>query len=162
MSTHAIRTSEAGVRDPAATKPADRGPGTDGDDPPGLLRAFRYLDLAILALALPIFLLAGLPLLGWGATAAAWLAQRGIRALIERRVRETEDPRTLVGLTAASMIMRGWLMALTIFGAGLIENDAGLSAAILAIVLFTVFLSSEMILRPFGPTGPPRAKSGAR
>jgi hypothetical protein len=157
LSTHAIRTSEASVP-PAPAH--DRRGGGGGGELPGLLRAFRYLDLAILALALPIFLVAGLPLLGWGATAGAWLLQRAIRALTERQVRQSDDPRTLVGLTAASMIARGWLMALTIFGAGLIENDAGLSAAILAIVLFTVFFSGEMILRPFGPTGPQR--KGAR
>ena len=161
MSTHAIRTSEAGASGPPATSPP-QGRESAGAELPGALRAFRYLDLVLLALALPLFLLAGLPLLGWGATAGAWLAQRAIRALIERRVRRTDDPRTLVGLIAASMIARGWLMALTIFGAGLIENDAGLSAAILAIVLFTVFFSGEMILKPFGPTGPPRTKPRAR
>ena len=158
MSTHAIRTSEAGAPGRAATSPPQGGEA----ELPLVLRAFRYLDLVLLALALPLFLLAGLPLLGWGATAGAWLLQRAIRALIERRVRRTDDPRTLVGLIAASMIARGWLMALTIFGAGLIENDAGLSAAILAIVLFTVFFSGEMILKPFGPTGPPRPKPRAR
>ncbi len=161
MSTHAIRTSEAGASGPAATPPPQGRESGKAGLPLGL-RAFRYLDLVLLALALPLFVLAGLPLLGWGATAGAWLVQRGIRALIERRVLQTDDPRTLVGLTAASMIARGWLMALTIFGAGLIENDAGLSAAILTIVLFTVFLSGEMILRPFGPTGPPSPKSRAR
>jgi hypothetical protein len=31
----------------------------------------RYLDLVLLAVALPVFLVAGLPLLGWGAAAVA-------------------------------------------------------------------------------------------
>lgn len=142
MSTHALGTSEP--------------PGT-----PAFLRAFRYVDLAVLALALPIFVLASLPLLGYAASALAWLAQRGIRALLERQAAETDDPRTMVGLTAASMIARGWLVALTIFGAGMIEREAGLAAAVLAIVLFTAFLSSEMVLRPLGPASASKSARGS-
>ena len=109
----------------------------------------RHLDLAVLGLALPVFLLADLPLLGYAAAAAAWLAQRGIRALLERRARASDDPRTVAGLLAGSMIARGWLVALAIFGAGLIEEDAGLSAAILMLTLFTVYFSASMVTRPF-------------
>jgi hypothetical protein len=47
------------------------------------------------------------------------------------------------------MIGRGWLVALTIFGVGLIDNDAGLAAAVLVIALFTVYFTMQMILRPF-------------
>ena len=48
------------------------------------------------------------------------------------------------------MIARGWLVALTIFAVGLAEGDeAGLSAAVLVIVLFTVYFAVRMILRPF-------------
>ena len=42
--------------------------------------ALRYLDLIVLALALPIFLVAGWPMLGYAAGAVAWLAQRAIQA----------------------------------------------------------------------------------
>ena len=47
------------------------------------------------------------------------------------------------------MIGRGWLVALTIFGAGMIENDAGLAAAVLVVVLFTVYFAASMAVRPF-------------
>jgi hypothetical protein len=120
------------------------------DDPLTLL---RYLDLVVLALALPIFLFAGLPMLGYAAAAGAWLAQRGIRELLNRRARASDDPRTVAGLLAGSMMARGWLAALAIFGAGLIEREAGLSAAVLFIALFTIFLTGEMIARPFEPDG---------
>ena len=113
----------------------------------------RYLDLVVLALALPLFVVAGLPLLGYAAAAAAWLAQRGIRELLNRRARASDDPRTVAGLLAGSMMARGWLAALAIFGAGLIEREAGLSAAVLFIALFTIFLTGEMIARPFEPDG---------
>ena len=51
----------------------------DGTDGVGPLWWLRYLDLGVLALALPIFLVTGLPLLGWGAAAFGWVAQRLIR-----------------------------------------------------------------------------------
>ena len=40
----------------------------------------KYLDLVVLALALPVFLLAGWPMLGYAAGAVAWLAQRAIQS----------------------------------------------------------------------------------
>ncbi|HMJ95224.1 MAG TPA: hypothetical protein VK486_05190 [Thermoleophilaceae bacterium] len=113
------------------------------------LRMMRYLDLALLALALPVFLAAGLPLLGWGGAAVGWLVQRGIQVLIENRARASDDPRTVAGLLTGSMIARGWIVAGSIFIVGLSEREAGLSAAILAITLFTFYFSGQMIGRPF-------------
>jgi hypothetical protein len=55
----------------------------------------------------------------------------------------------VAGLLTASMIGRAWLIALTIFGAGLAERKAGLSAAVLVIALFTLYFTVNMILRPF-------------
>ena len=109
----------------------------------------RFADLGLLALALPIFLAAGLPLLGWGAAAVAWIAQRIIRDLLNKRAAASKDPRTVAGLLTASMIGRGWLIALTIFGSGLVERKAGLSAAVLVIALFTLYFTVNMVLRPF-------------
>ena len=119
----------------------------------------RLLDLVVLALALPIFVLAGLPLAGYAAAAGAWLVQRAIQVTLERRARASDDPRTIVGLTAGSMIGRGWLVALTIFGVGVaVDREAGLSAAVLVIVLFTVYFTVTMILRPFEAAGEPRGR----
>jgi hypothetical protein len=119
----------------------------------------RLLDLVVLALALPIFVLAGLPLAGYAAAAGAWLVQRAIQVTLERRARASDDPRTVVGLTAGSMIGRGWLVALTIFGVGVaVDREAGLSAAVLVIVLFTVYFTVTMILRPFEAAGEPRGR----
>jgi hypothetical protein len=120
------------------------------------LTLLRYLDLVVLALALPLFVLAGLPMLGYAAAASAWLAQRAIRELLTRRAKASDDPRTVAGLLAGSMLIRGWLAALTIFGVGLADRDAGLSAAVLVIALFTIFLSVEMLTRPFETGGGPR------
>jgi hypothetical protein len=113
------------------------------------LRMLRFLDLALLAIALPIFVAAGLPLLGYAGAAGGWLIQRGVQILIERRARASDDPRTVAGLLTASMLARGWIMAGSIFIVGLTEREAGLSAAILAITLFTFYFTGQMIGRPF-------------
>jgi hypothetical protein len=113
------------------------------------LRMMRYLDLALLALALPIFIAADLPLLGWAGAAVGWLVQRGIQQLIERQARASDDPRTVAGLLTGSMIARGWIIAGSIFVVGLSEREAGLSAAILAITLFTFYFTGQLIGRPF-------------
>jgi hypothetical protein len=121
----------------------------DGSDGVGPLWWLRYLDLGVLGLALPLFLATGLPLLGWGAAAFAWIAQRIIRDALNKRAAASKDPRTVAGLMTGSMIGRGWLIALTIFGAGLAERTAGLSAAVLVIALFTLYFTVNMVLRPF-------------
>jgi hypothetical protein len=112
----------------------------------------KYLDLVILAVALPIFILAGWPLLGYAAGAFAWLVQRVIADQLAKRAAASDDPKTVVGLTAGSMIGRGWLVALTIFGAYLIagsDDSVGLAAAVLVVVLFTAYFTVSLILRPF-------------
>ena len=111
--------------------------------------ALRYLDLVLLAIALPVFAIGGLPMLGYAAGGAAWLVQRGVQVVLNRKAAAAEDPRAVVGIAAGSMIGRGWLVALTIFAAGLVDEDAGLAAAVLVIVLFTAYFTVSMIMRPF-------------
>lgn len=116
------------------------------------MTAFRYADLVLLALALPVFLAAGWPLLGYAAGAIGWIAQRAIHAWTNARALEAQeqgDVKRVAGFVTGSMIARGWLVALIIFGAGMVENDAGLAAAVLVIVLFTAYFAASMALRPF-------------
>lgn len=112
------------------------------------MRLVRNLDLVLLALALPVFIAAGFPILGWVAGAGIWLLQRGIAALLERKARASTDPRTVVGINAGSVIGRGWLVALTIFGVGLADKHTGLAAAVLFLTLFTLHFSVTMATRP--------------
>jgi hypothetical protein len=110
----------------------------------------RHLDLVLLGLALAVFVAAGFPLEGWAAGAVAWVAQRAIAAYANRRAVAQSDPRRTVGIVTASMIGRGWLVALIILGVGLaFGDDAGLSAAVLFLLVVTVHLTVSLILRPF-------------
>jgi hypothetical protein len=114
------------------------------------MRIARNIDLIFLALALPVFLALGLPILGWVTGAGAWVAQRLLRDFLTARARKSDDPREMVGYMAGSMIARGWIVALLIFGIGLATNDdVGLSAAVLFVLTFTFYLSVSMITRPF-------------
>jgi len=130
LSTHALETTEA---------TPEAGIGLD---------FLRYLDVVALAAALPVFLVGGLPLLGYGAVAAAWLAQRGIQALALRRAAESGDRRTAIGVLAGSLFGRLWLVSLSVLGAGLAEREAGLAGGILAAILFTVFFCTLLIVKP--------------
>jgi len=115
----------------------------------------RYLDLIVLVLALGLFWVADLPLLGYAVAAAAWLVQRAVDQVATRKARAAGDPRTVVGLLAGSMIGRGWLVAGSIFAVGLIGARAdGLAAAVLSIALFTIYFSTRLVVRPFDrPSG---------
>jgi hypothetical protein len=127
-----------------------------------MLTSVRYLDLLLVALALPVFLAAGLPLAGWAAGGGAWVAQRILQEYLDRRASASKDPRTVVGLLAGSMITRGWFVAIAVFLVGLGDNEAGLAAAVLVIALFTVYFTTRMILRPFeADVAGTRAATGA-
>ncbi len=109
----------------------------------------RYFDLIVLVAVLPLFLLADLPMAAYFAGGGAWILQRAIQVTLHRRARDSGDVRVAAGVTAASMIGRGWLCAGAIFAVGLAAgDDAGLAAALLVIGLFTVYFTVNMIIRP--------------
>jgi hypothetical protein len=115
----------------------------------GSTRLWRNVDLLALALALPIFLVAGFPFLGWAGGAGIWLLQRVVRELLEERARRAEDPRAIVGLTAGSMVARGWLAALLLMGLyALTDAPTALAASVLFLLVFTFFLTMNMAMRP--------------
>jgi hypothetical protein len=114
--------------------------------------ALRNLDLVLLAIALPVFLVAGWPIGGWITAAGIWAMWRGIGWYSDRKAAEAADPKRVVGIATGSMIGRGWLMALILVSVGLLtEDEVGLSAAVLSVVLFTAWFTTKMILRPFEP-----------
>jgi hypothetical protein len=106
----------------------------------------RYLDLVLLAVALAVFALAGLPILGWVTAAGIWALWRGIGLWSDRRLEGEKDPKTMAGIATGSLIGRGWLLGLILLGVGLAAgDDVGLSAALLVLALFTVYFTSKLI-----------------
>lgn len=108
----------------------------------------RQLDVLLLFLALPVFIAADAPLLGWAATTIAWIAQKALQLALERKAANEEDARRFFGFMAGSLIGRSWLLAITIFAVGIVDRDAGLAAALLAFAVFTCYLVLSLILRP--------------
>src|SRR5262245_11812620 len=49
--------------------------------------ALRYVDLVILAAALPLFIAADLPMTAYAVVAGVWIAQHGVELLTARAVR---------------------------------------------------------------------------
>jgi hypothetical protein len=115
----------------------------------------RNLDLVLLALALPLFLVAELPVLGWVTAVVIWALWRGIGEWAERRAAAATHPRQTAGIAAGSMVGRGWLLGLILLGSGLAAGeDVGLSAAVLVFVIFTIHFTLKILLRPAEPQPP--------
>ena len=112
----------------------------------------RWLDLVVLALALPAFVALGI-VVGWAFVAGIWILLRAVSPWLRKRARAAEDPRRETMVLAIGMMARVWVLALAIFGAGLVEREAGLAAALLSIVLVTVNLVGEMLRGPIHRTG---------
>ena len=120
------------------------------------MRVLRNTDLAVLAVALPIFIVADINILGWITGVGLYVGQRVVRALVQRRAERANDPRTTVGLLAGSMIARGWIVAGIIFTVGMTtESEVGLSSAVLFLAAFTMSLTMALA------TGGTRGMAGA-
>ncbi len=104
------------------------------------------MDLVALVLALPIFIAAGLSLTGYAIAGGAWILQRGLQALIQRRVDTQEDARQVVGLLMGGSFARAVVTAAAVLVAGISGgDDAGLAAALLVVGLFTVYFISRLL-----------------
>jgi hypothetical protein len=109
----------------------------------------RYVDVVVVVLAAPFVVLMGAPVLGYVAGAIAWIASRVLGVAVERYAKTLPNPRAVVGLNFAVLMGRAWLLGLTILLVGLEGKRAdGLMAALLALVAFTLYLATSLILRP--------------
>ena len=108
----------------------------------------RYADLVLLAVALPVFLIAGLPIVGYLAVAAGWLAQRAVQYWAATRVAQATERTTALRVIAITFMARLWLVTISILLVGILaEDEAGLSAAILAAALVTANFAGEALTR---------------
>ena len=132
--------------------PAEPAVTARGGDP---LAFVRYLDIVVLLLAAPFVILLGAPVLGYVVAAFAWIVQRVAGVTIERRAERSGDMRTSLGLNMASLVLRAWLIGLTILAVGLIaEREDGLTAGITVLAAFTVYFATSLITRPLERKSP--------
>jgi hypothetical protein len=121
--------------------------------------ALRYLDLVLLAMALPVFIAADLPMIAYVVVAVVWIAQHGVELLTNRAVRRAAargDRTAAMGWVGATTLGRVWTVALAVLLVGVLDSkDAGLAAAVLAGVLFTVHLGGRLLSRFVAPPDEP-------
>ena len=120
-------------------------PASKAGDP---LAAARWLDVVVVVAAAPFVVLADLPVIGYAAGAGAWIVARLIGALVERHT-VGKSAKTAAGLTIFSGMGRAWLVGLAVLVTGLsAERQDGLTAALLVLFAFTVYLATGFALRP--------------
>jgi TctA family transporter len=109
----------------------------------------RYLDVVLVLLAAPFVLLTGAPVLGYVVGAVAWIVTRVAGVAIERAARGRKDLRAVAALNLTVLLGRVWVVGLSILAVGLAaDREDGLMAALLALVAFTVYLATSLIIRP--------------
>ena len=115
----------------------------------GASAILRYLDLVVLALALPVFIAADWPLLGYAVAAAAWIVQRLVLAYANARIARSlaaGNRRDAFRTKAISSMGRVWLVSVAVLLVGLLaDREDGLAAALLATALFTIQLVSQAL-----------------
>lgn len=112
----------------------------------------KYVDLIALLVALAVFLLGDLPLLGFAVAAAVWLTQRGVQMLAQRRMKQElarGNRQKAMGIVAGTTLGRVWLMATAVLLVGIAERESGLAAAILLLALFTISFAAQGLAHLF-------------
>jgi hypothetical protein len=93
----------------------------------------------IVALALPIFAIAGWPLRGWALAAVLWVASE-IFALVLARLPDNPDNLAAAGMRGIGTTSRALLVGVVLVIVTVSNEAVGLSAALLYAVAFTVEL----------------------
>jgi hypothetical protein len=111
---------------------------------------FRYIDVVLLVVAAPILLLIGVPAVGYGVAAGVWLGLRVVDIGVKRYAAALGDPKKeLIVKQLAFPLVRIFLLALTVIlirrGAG---RDAGLTALIVIVLAFTIYMAISFVDRP--------------
>ncbi len=119
------------------------------------MEVLRNLDLLVLALALPVFVFVGAPVIAWLVTGGAWIVGRiGMEMAARKRRTALADSNrnAALGVTAMATMGRVWILAAAILLVGLLyEREAGLAAAVLALVLVTAHLSATFLTHLLDP-----------
>lgn len=114
----------------------------------------RHLDVVLVAVAAPVALALGAPVVGFTVGAGAWVAQRIIALLDRRWLSKAAEPRTQLGFSLFEAFGRIWLLAGAIVAAGVAGGRAdGLSAAVTIFGAYSVAFAIRVL------SGPPQRKA---
>ncbi len=94
---------------------------------------------AVIALALPVFAVAGWPLAGWALAAVLWAAAQAF-ALVLARLPGATDNLAAAGMRGIGTTSRALLVGIPLVAVTVADESVGISAAILFALAFTVEL----------------------
>jgi hypothetical protein len=119
--------------------------------PDSPLAPLAYLDVLLVVVAAPIMILIGVPALGYGIGAGAWLILRAVGLGVERVATTSHETRTQISVRMAYMMARLFLLALAVILARTSgsKND-GLTALVIVVVAFTLQLATSALTRGGG------------
>jgi hypothetical protein len=106
--------------------------------------AVHNVDALLAMLALPLFLIAALPLEGWFWAVALWALNRFIQARVERRAAAMGALRA-VGVMGASMLLRPWIGMLALFLITRHDSTMAVSSVALFLFLITVDIAIRIL-----------------
>jgi hypothetical protein len=109
------------------------------------------LDVVLVAIATPLALALGAPVLGYCIGAGGWVIQRAIAQVDRRWIRAAAEPRTQLALALFEAFGRIWLLAGAIVVAGVAGGRAdGLTAAVTVFGAYSVAFAIRVLSGPPG------------
>ena len=99
---------------------------------------------AVIALALPVFLVAGWPLEGWSLAAVLWFASELLAALLAR-FRLGAGNLATSGVVGIGMSFRALAIGIVLIAVAASDTQLGVSAALLYALAFTLELAVSLL-----------------
>jgi hypothetical protein len=116
--------------------------------PPTLLPAIA--GTIVVALALPIFLLAGWSLKGWGIGAVLWVGSQALGWVLTR-VRTRTGNLAAAGVVAFGMMFRAVAVMVVVFAVAASDPWIGVAAALVYALAYTADLGLSLVAYYTGP-----------
>lgn len=111
------------------------------------MTALRFIDVGLVLATAPFVVVAGLPLLGYGLAAAAWVLSRLGTEWLAARAGDGDVARR-VGYHVAGMMARVWIVVVAVVAARVAGGrDDGVMAAAIALAAFTAYLAMSLLIR---------------
>ena len=105
---------------------------------------------AVIALALPVFLIAGWPVAGWALGAVLWIGGE-LLGLVLARVRKSQPGNAGAGVQGVGMMFRGIAVMVVLLAVVVSNTSVGVSAAIVYALAYTLELMLSLVTY-FGST----------
>jgi hypothetical protein len=100
---------------------------------------------AVIALAFPVFALAGWPLQGWALAGVLWVAAQALGLLLAR-IRLGADSLAASGVVGVGMSFRAIAVMVVVIAVAAADADLGLAAGLLYAFAYTLELAVALVL----------------